>query len=120
MCTKMMLPLFYGVVSVVHAWTQEQLDMYDLVEEVNANFYDMLDIPMDASASQIRKAFRTKSLSLHPDRNDAPDAEVQFRNLVAATDVCLLIIFIVVESTVYNSHAHVFIERYVHSIACDM
>lgn len=78
----------FCLVSVSDAWTQEQLDMYDLVEEVDINFYEMLGIPMDATSSQIRKAFRTKSLVLHPDRNDDPDAEVQFRNLVAAADVC--------------------------------
>lgn len=35
----------------------------------------------------IKKAFRGQSLILHPDKNDAPDAEVRFRNLVSVYEV---------------------------------
>ncbi|KAJ8878496.1 hypothetical protein PR048_019074 [Dryococelus australis] len=41
----------------------------------------------DADASEIRRAYRRLSLVLHPDKNDAPDAEVKFRELVAVYDV---------------------------------
>eukprot|EP00038_Savillea_parva_P016890 m.18502 g.18502 ORF g.18502 m.18502 type:complete len:487 (-) comp3599_c0_seq1:176-1636(-) len=69
------------------AWTQEALDLYDLVEEVNQNFYEVLGVAEDATSSQIRKAFRTKSLELHPDRSDDPDAANQFRIVAAIADV---------------------------------
>ena len=33
----------------------------------------------DCSTSEVRKAYKTRALQLHPDKNDAPDAEIQFR-----------------------------------------
>lgn len=41
----------------------------------------------DAKSAEIRKAFRSLSLVLHPDKNSAPDADVQFRNLVSVYEV---------------------------------
>jgi hypothetical protein len=75
------------------AWTQKELDVYDLVEEVGQNFYSFLDIEQvdrfglrsyrqSASDSEIRKAFRGKSLIYHPDKSDDADAETKFRHLV--------------------------------------
>ena len=66
------------------AWTTEEAELYDLVEElgVSTSFYDILGVSPDASTSDIRRAFRTKSLELHPDKSEAEDAEQQFRNLV--------------------------------------
>ncbi len=49
------------------------------VEEVNQNFYEYLAIPSDATTSEVKKAYRRLSLVLHPDRNDADDAELKFR-----------------------------------------
>lgn len=40
-----------------------------------------------ASSAEIRKAFRQLSLVLHPDKNDAEDANIQFRNLVSVYEV---------------------------------
>ena len=40
-----------------------------------------------ATSAEIRKAFRQLSVVLHPDKNDAEDANVQFRNLVAVYEV---------------------------------
>jgi preprotein translocase subunit Sec63 len=36
----------------------------------------------NADASEIRRAYRRLSLVLHPDKNDAPDAEVKFRQVI--------------------------------------
>lgn len=36
----------------------------------------------DASASEIKKAFRKLSLTVHPDKNSAPDAEIKFRQVL--------------------------------------
>lgn len=37
--------------------------------------------------SEIKRAFRSLSIVLHPDKNSAPDADVQFRNLVSVYEV---------------------------------
>eukprot|EP00039_Didymoeca_costata_P011771 m.166608 g.166608 ORF g.166608 m.166608 type:complete len:426 (+) comp15286_c0_seq1:92-1369(+) len=69
------------------AWTKEDLELYDLVEETNQNFYDMLGVDQDATSGQIRKAFRAESMKYHPDKNKAADAEVVFRRMVAVGEV---------------------------------
>ncbi len=71
----------------VAAFDDEELDVFDIVEEVNSNFYEFMDLKPDASGSEIRKAYRRLSLVLHPDKSDAPDAEVKFRWLVAIYEV---------------------------------
>jgi DnaJ family protein C protein 1 len=73
--------------SPTSGYSQELMELYDLVEEVGTNFYEKLDLQEDATTSQIRKAFRTKSVTLHPDKNDAPDAEIVFRQIVAIVEV---------------------------------
>jgi len=50
-------------------------------------YYDRLGVPRDASADEIKKAFRRKARECHPDVNDAPDAEDQFKKLNEAYDV---------------------------------
>lgn len=108
----------------VSCWDQEDLDVFDLVEEINENFYTVLKVQQvieyflfklifisfagkieiilsvlrvylfiypiliqNATAAEIRKAFRALSVVLHPDKNDAEDANVQFRNLVSVYEV---------------------------------
>ena len=68
------------------AWDNDEFEIFDLVEEVNTvnkNFYEYLELPNDASTSDIRKAYRRLSLVLHPDKNPAEDAEVKFRWLAS-------------------------------------
>ncbi|XP_015779345.1 PREDICTED: dnaJ homolog subfamily C member 1-like [Acropora digitifera] len=71
----------------VHSWDAIDLELFDLVEEVKGNFYDILGLQQDASASDIRRAYRKLSLQLHPDKNKEPDAEIKFRQLVAVSEV---------------------------------
>ena len=73
-----------------NAWDNDEFEIFDLVEEVNQvnkNFYEFLEIPNDASTSEIRKAYRRLSLILHPDKNQAEDAEEKFRWLAAIYEV---------------------------------
>ncbi|KDR23191.1 dnaJ homolog subfamily C member 1 [Zootermopsis nevadensis] len=86
---KLWIPwlLLMFVLDAIHCWDNEELEIFDLVEEVNTNFYTLLGVPENADASEIRRAYRRLSLVLHPDKNDASDAEVKFRQLVAVYDV---------------------------------
>jgi len=49
----------------------------------NNNTYIFIILPyfQDASSSEIRRAYRKKSKELHPDRNDAENAEAMFRQV---------------------------------------
>ena len=71
----------------IFAWDNDQLEIFDLVEEINENFYSLLDVAETAETSEIRKAYRKLSLQLHPDRNSAEDAELKFRQLVSVNEV---------------------------------
>ncbi|XP_051817274.1 dnaJ homolog subfamily C member 1 [Antechinus flavipes] len=68
-------------------WENADLELFDLVEEVQLNFYHFLGVQQDASSADIRKAYRKLSLTLHPDKNKDENAETQFRQLVAIYEV---------------------------------
>ncbi|KAF7644612.1 hypothetical protein LDENG_00219020 [Lucifuga dentata] len=82
--------VFLGVVlyafAAVEAWDAD-LELLDLVEEIPQTFYQFMSVEQDASAADIRKAYRRLSLTLHPDKNKDENAEIQFRQLVAIYEV---------------------------------
>lgn len=58
------------------------------MRQANTRLYDVLGVPADASASQIKKAYRKLARTHHPDRNpDDPDAERRFKEVGAAYEV---------------------------------
>ncbi|KAJ1363343.1 hypothetical protein KIN20_023188 [Parelaphostrongylus tenuis] len=69
------------------SWNSEELSLYDLVEAVNSNFYELFGITKDASTAEVKKAYRRLSLEWHPDRNDAPEATAKFRQIVSIYEV---------------------------------
>ncbi|XP_058443618.1 uncharacterized protein F54F2.9 [Malaya genurostris] len=73
--------------SSAHGWGADDMEVFDLVEEVNENFYTMMQINQNATNQEIKRAFRTLSVVLHPDKNDAEDANIKFRNLVSVYEV---------------------------------
>lgn len=52
------------------------------------DYYEILGVPRDASAADIKKAYRTLALKYHPDRNpDNKDAEEKFKEAAEAFEV---------------------------------
>jgi DnaJ-class molecular chaperone len=45
------------------------------------SYYEILNVPKNATESEIKKAYRTLSLQFHPDRNKSPDARSIFQSL---------------------------------------
>ncbi|XP_027784372.1 dnaJ homolog subfamily C member 1 [Marmota flaviventris] len=86
---RLLLPLLLLLAAAVPArgWESGDLELFDLVEEVQLNFYQFLGVQQDASSADIRKAYRKLSLTLHPDKNKDENAETQFRQLVAIYEV---------------------------------
>lgn len=74
-------------VATAHGWGSEDMEIFDLVEEINENFYNLMQINQNATNQEIKRAFRTLSVVLHPDKNDAEDANIKFRNLVSVYEV---------------------------------
>ena len=53
-----------------------------------ADYYDRLGVSRDASAEEIKKAYRKLALEHHPDRNDgSKEAEEKFKKITEAYDV---------------------------------
>jgi DnaJ-class molecular chaperone len=51
------------------------------------SLYDVLEIPRDASETDIKKAYRRLSLQYHPDRNSEPGAEAKFKEINEAHEI---------------------------------
>ncbi|RQG97723.1 J domain-containing protein [Natrarchaeobius chitinivorans] len=54
---------------------------------MTADFYDLLEIPPDASQDEIKEAYREKVRTYHPDVNDDPRARSQFTAVKKANDI---------------------------------
>ena len=51
------------------------------------DYYELLGIARDASADDVKRAFRRLAREVHPDVSDAPNAEHRFREVVEAYEV---------------------------------
>ncbi|XP_069770739.1 dnaJ homolog subfamily C member 1 isoform X3 [Narcine bancroftii] len=83
----LLLLLLLSCVPCCLSWDTAEMELFDLVEDVQENFYRFLGVEQDASSADIRKAYRKMSLILHPDKNKDENAEIQFRQLVAIYEV---------------------------------
>jgi molecular chaperone DnaJ len=55
---------------------------------MSSDFYALLGVSSNASADDIKKAYRKKARELHPDANpDDPEAENQFKEVSRAYEV---------------------------------
>lgn len=48
------------------------------------DYYEVLNVPRDASKEKIKKAYRKLAMKYHPDRNKSPDAEEKFKDISEA------------------------------------
>ena len=52
------------------------------------DYYETLEVSRDASAPELKKAFKKKAMKYHPDRNpDNPEAAEKFKEAAEAYDV---------------------------------
>ena len=52
------------------------------------DYYEVLEVSREVTVTELKKAYRTKALELHPDRNpDNPEAEEQFKVCAEAYSV---------------------------------
>ncbi|KAH8270484.1 hypothetical protein KR018_010629 [Drosophila ironensis] len=51
------------------------------------DFYRILGIERNATAEEVKRGYRRMALKYHPDKNDHPQAEEQFKEVVAAFEV---------------------------------
>jgi len=61
-------------------------DQQALVQRIlrTKDYYEMLEIPKDASEEALKKAYKKCALKMHPDKNGAPGAEEAFKKLSKA------------------------------------
>lgn len=52
-----------------------------------ADYYERLGVSRGADADTIKKAYRKLAMEYHPDRNDSPDAEENFKRVTEAYEV---------------------------------
>jgi molecular chaperone DnaJ len=56
--------------------------------DASADHYDVLGVSRQATAEEIKRAYRRRARELHPDANpDDPTAEMQFKQLARAYEV---------------------------------
>ena len=51
------------------------------------NLYAVLGVAPNATDDEIKKVYRSLAMRYHPDRNDAPAAEVRFKSVTKAYEI---------------------------------
>jgi len=57
------------------------------MDTMSTDYYEILGVPRDASAEQIKKAYRQKAMKLHPDVATETDASEKFKKVAEAYEV---------------------------------
>lgn len=82
-----LVSLCFISIAWVNCFEPYELDLFDLVEDVSQNFYDLFNVKQDCSANEIRKSYRKLSMQWHPDKNKEPGAEKKFRQIAGIYEV---------------------------------
>eukprot|EP00434_Breviolum_minutum_P031674 symbB.v1.2.028009.t1/scaffold2909.1/size67485/1 len=64
-------------------YTSEQMQLVQRILRTK-DYYDILEVPKNASEEAAKKAYRKLALKLHPDKNGAPGADEAFKKLSKA------------------------------------
>lgn len=54
---------------------------------VETEYYDLLDVSVDANDTDLKKAYRKQAMKYHPDKNRSEDAEEKFKDISKAYQV---------------------------------
>lgn len=65
------------------SYTQEQVEICEQILK-KSNYYDILSLKKDASEEEVKKQYRKLALKLHPDKNNAPQANEAFKKVTKA------------------------------------
>jgi curved DNA-binding protein CbpA len=98
---QVLVGLYHTPVSVFNFWTGKRWDpmdrewhVYSLEQEANAllsycvsrrvqdlTYYELLEVPTDATSKEIKRAYYRKAKDVHPDHNSDQDAAAKFLEL---------------------------------------
>ncbi|WVQ93271.1 hypothetical protein IAU59_000337 [Kwoniella sp. CBS 9459] len=86
--------LLFGLAATALAWSNEDYEIFDIVSALEAaegkgtDFYNHIGVDPSASSGEISKAYRKKSLELHPDKNPGvKDIQERFARLGVITQI---------------------------------
>jgi len=66
-------------------WQPEEIALFELVDEINGTFYELMDISRNATTKEIKMKYKELAMIIHPDKN--PDTEAEFKQLAAVYNV---------------------------------
>jgi len=69
------------------SYTPEQESAVNRILGLGKDYYKILDVPKEASADDLKKAYRKIALQIHPDKNNAPGSGEAFKKVGTAMEV---------------------------------